>query len=414
MIRVVRMTASGLVVVLAGTILAGCSTGSSTSGGGSGTGSGDASFPPCLVPNEPVALAVGVRSNNPIPSLSQPGQPVVAAMNSAITEKKQVSIVRIDGNPSIVFSAAFKPTGANSQARKVDQDTYINAVNAVLAGTAQQTTDIKAQTPQADVLTALTDAAGVVPKGGNVIVMDSGLQTVAPLDFTTGLLSDDPRTIADYMKSAGELPDLTGRHVYFAGLGWTAPPQPALGNPYRRKVVDIWKQIAKAAGASCVAIDPTPDTAAAASGLPAVSVVTPPPLPQPPVSCSTTVLDDANHVGFDFASTTFRDPTGARGTLRQLAHVMVKTGESVVLTGSTSSEGSNGFNRRLSLRRARAVEAVLREVGVPAGRITTHGDGSHLPGRLNDRGPGGRLLIGPAIQNRKVVAKLTGKGCPAS
>ena len=412
MIRVLRVTAGGLAILTAAAMLAGCSAGSGTSSNASSVGGGSASFPQCLVPNEPVALAVGVRSNNPTPSLSQPGQPVLAAMKSAIGVHKQITIVRIDGNPSIIFSQAFAPTGENSQAIKVDEDTYINNVNQVLAGTTQAATDIKAQTPQADVLTALTEAAGAVPAGGNVIVMDSGLQTVAPLDFATGLLSDDPQTIVDYMKSAGELPNLTGRHVYFVGLGWTASPQPSLGIPYSKKVIEIWEQIAKVADASCVAINPTPDTASAVPGLPTVSIVTPPPLPQPPVACSATVLNDANHVGFGFASTTFRDPSGARTTLRQLADVMLKTGESVTLTGSTSSEGSDQFNLALSLQRAEAVKAVLMQLGVPASRITTYGDGSHLPGRLNDRGANGQLLIGPAIQNRKVVAKLTGKGCP--
>ena len=90
---------------------------------------------------------------------------------------------------------------------------------------------------------------------------------------------------------------------------------------------------------------------------------------------------------------------------------MLNTGESLTLTGSTSSEGNAAHNQDLSLRRADAVQAVLVQLGVPASRITTFGDGSHLPGRLNDIGQNGQLLIGPAIKNRKVVAKLTGHGC---
>jgi len=62
-------------------------------------------------------------------------------------------------------------------------------------------------------------------------------------------------------------------------------------------------------------------------------------------------------------------------------------------------------------RRADAVKAVLVQLGVAAGRIATVGDGSHLPGRVNDRGPHGQLLVGPAILDRKVVAKLTGPKC---
>ena len=245
-------------------------------------------------------------------------------------------------------------------------------------------------------------------------MMDSGLQTTEPLDFGTGLLGDAPQSIVEYLRQANELPSLRGRHVYFVGLGWTASPQPALDIANRKKVVAIWEQIAKAGGASCVKIDPTTNTRNAVPNRPPVAIVTPPPPPGPLQPCSVINLGDNNHVGFDFNSTTFRDPSGAQATLRQLADLIIKSGERVTLIGSTSSEGSNEYNQRLSLRRANAVKAVLVRLGVPASRITAIGDGSHLPGRVNDRGPSGHLLIGPAIEDRKVVAKLAGSKCPGN
>jgi outer membrane protein OmpA-like peptidoglycan-associated protein len=254
-------------------------------------------------------------------------------------------------------------------------------------------------------------AASEVPAGGDVVMIDSGVQTKEPLNFATGLLSDDPQTIVEYLKRAHELPDLAGKQVYFFGLGWTASPQPSLGISYRSKVVQIWQAIAHAAGAKCVGVDQNANTKAAVPNLPAVSLVHPPKPLAPPVACSTTDLNDANHVGFVFDSTTFRDPAGARVTLRKLANVILNNDDSIKLTGSTSSEGSDAYNQVLSLHRAQAVRAELEQFGVPGSRITAFGDGSHLPGRVNDRGPNGQLLIGPAIQNRKVVAKLTGPKC---
>jgi outer membrane protein OmpA-like peptidoglycan-associated protein len=398
-------------VLLAGAALAGCSSGNpSNSGdqggiGGIGGGTGTTS---CLVPNAPVAVGIGARSNDPQPVLTDA---VKSAMNSAVNARVAVTIIRIDGNPAIVYNQAFNPTGANTQSVKAEYNTYVNGLNQVLAGTPQQSTDIRAQVSQVNVLQALAIAAGEVGPGGNVIIMDSGLQTTAPLNFTTGLLGDDPKTITSFLQNAHELPDLTGRHVEFVGLGWTASPQQQLSIADRSKVSDIWYDIATAAGASCVALDQTPDTNSALSGRPPVSVVVPPPPQQPPAKCSVTNLDDANNVGFEFASTAFRDPTGAMTTLRQLASVIMRSGESVTLTGATSSEGSDSYNTQLSLERAKRVAAALMNLGVPASRITTFGDGAHLPGRLNDRAPNGQLLIGPAIQNRKVVAKLSGNGC---
>ena len=392
------------VAVLAGPVLAGCGGGGSTSGQ-------TAAMPACLAPKAPVALAIGVRSNSAQPILTNS---VKDATNSAINANLAVSIIRLDGDPKVVFSQAFRPSGANNQARKSEYNAYIGTVNGILAGTAQPSTDIRAHAPEVNILQGLSIAAGEVPPGGNVIVMDSGLQTTSPLNFATGLLNDDPQTIVSFLKNANpsELPDLSGRHVEFIGLGWTASPQPGLSIAYRTKVQEIWQDIASAAGASCVAVDPTPDTNSGLSGLPLVTVVTPPPTPEPPVRCSVTNLDDANNVGFDYDSTQFRNPSGARATLGKLANVILGARESVMLTGSTSSEGSDAHNQWLSLQRAIAVKNILVELGVPASRIAAKGDGSHLPGRLNDTGPNGQLLIGPAIQNRKVVAKLTGAGCP--
>jgi OOP family OmpA-OmpF porin len=403
MMKLAPTVAIGVTALLATAVLTGCGN-----SGHNGSPPSSGAMPACLVPQRPVALAIGVRSNNPMPYLPTS---IGNLVDTAISAHQTVTFVRLDGNPAVVFSQAFGPQGSNTETRQVEYNDYIDNVREILAGTSQPATDIRAQTGQANVLGALAVAAGEVPAGGDVVVIDSGLQTVEPLNFADDLLSADPQTIVDYLRRGSELPDLSGKHVYFFGLGWTAPPQPSLGINYRKKISQIWTEIADAAGASCVAIDPTPNTQAAVPGLPAVSIVTPPPPPPPLVPCATVTLDDANHLGFEFNSTTFRDPAGARATLRKLANLMLDTDESVTLTGSTSSEGSAQHNQVLSLQRAQEVKSVLVQLGVPGSRITTIGDGAHLPGRLNDRGPNGQLLIGPAIKDRKVVAKLRGKKC---
>lgn len=392
---------ASVAAILAGVVLTGC--------GGSATTSGSTARLSCLTPGAPVGAAIGERSNSPSPNLTSQ---VLTAMNSAVSAHKTIAVVRIDGSPTVVYNQAYQPSGANSQSQKQSYNAYISNLKTVLNGTGQPSTDVRAQVPQADVLKALNVAASEVPSGGNVIVMDSGLQTTAPLDFATGLLSDDPQTIVSYLRQQKELPALSGRHVEFVGLGYTASPQPALGIAYENRINQIWDAIASAGGASCVVNDREANTNEAVSGRPQVTVMTPPPLPKPPIKCSVTNLDDANKVGFKLGTTTFRSPAGARTTLSKLANVMTSSGESVTLTGATSSEGSDSLNQRLSLERAEAVKTVLVQEGVPASRITTRGDGSHLPGRLNDRGRNGQLLIGAAIQNRKVVARLTGSGCP--
>ena len=53
-------------------------------------------------------------------------------------------------------------------------------------------------------LEALAVGAGEAGSGGDVIIMDSGLQTTSPLNFTTGLLADDPETIASFLFSRSQ------------------------------------------------------------------------------------------------------------------------------------------------------------------------------------------------------------------
>jgi outer membrane protein OmpA-like peptidoglycan-associated protein len=406
--QILGRTAAAGAALLAGTVLGGC-------GGGQPAASGGGDFPNanCMTSGAPVALAIGARSNSPAPNLSSLDN---SLLTSAAKAQQQITVVRLDGSPQPVFNQAYIPRGANPGAQKKSYNDYISNLNQVLAGTSNPETDIRAEAAQANDIQALDVAASDLQHagGGNLLMLDSGLQTMAPLDFTTGLLGDDPETIASYLKGANELPHLKGIHVEFSGLGWTASPQASLGGAYQNKMVQIWTAIADAAGAKCVAVDPAvPNSPSALSGLPPVSVVSMPKPADPPGRCSTTDLDDANNVGFDYDSTKFRDPSGARVTLQKLASVITSTGESVTLTGATSSEGTDAYNKTLSLERAQAVQATLTQLEVPASRITTTGDGSHLPGRLNDRGPNGQLLIGPAIQNRKVVAKLSGSSCPS-
>lgn len=395
-----RVFVIGAVIAAAGGLSSGC-------GLFSASAPPVAAPPPCLALKAPVALVVGARSNSPAPALTSA---VATVLNSAVDASKTVTLVRLDGQPKIVFSQAPVP-GGTALSRDRNRQEYLTTLNRILAGTAQAATDIRAQVPQADVLDALALAASTVPVGGDVIVMDSGLQTTEPLDFRTGLLSDDPQPIVELLRQVGELPDLHGRHVYFTGLGWTASPQPQLSIADRSKVIKIWNQIAKAAGASCVAIDQAVSAKSAIPGLPPVALVSPPPLPTSIVSCSVVRLGDSNHLGFILNSATFSDPAAARMTVRQLADLILRTDESIGLTGSTSSEGSDHYNYLLSLNRANAVKNLLIQFGVPPSHITTKGDGAHLPGRVNDVGPNGQLLIGPAIENRVVIAKLSGTRC---
>lgn len=354
----------------------------------------------CAPAGAPLAMAVGARANSPSPDISAEG----ALINGAARARKRITLIRIDGSPQPAYGGAFTTTDTTSGAVQNDLNTYLARIEAVFTG------PIHARAGGADVLGALTMAAQSTSPGGNVVVIDSGLQTVAPLDFRKGgLLAASPGDVVTFLRKQHLLPDLNGRHVILAGFGNTAAPQPRLDLAQRRNVADIWRQIALAAGAACVRLDTHPNGSPAVTGVPPVAIV---PVPKPPTirACGTTILNADNHVNFVANKAIFIDPGGARATLAQLADKLRNGGQRVELIGSTATWGPVESRIVLSERRAAAVKRELVSLGIAASRIHTQGDGSSWPGRVPDIGAGGVLLPGPAAADRAVIAQLT---CPA-
>jgi OmpA-OmpF porin, OOP family len=347
----------------------------------------------------PLAVAIGARSNVPDESGSLP--PVVTSLlMSAATGKRPISLIRIDGQPKIFTPPTFTTDAQNAPARQQDLNDYLNAeISPILHK------QIRAQVPQADVLTALDLAASATAPDGNIVVVDSGLSTTGPLNYTQpGLLMAPPSDVVKFLRQKNLLPQLSGRHVLLSGFGYTADPQPRLNQAQRNSVINQWVAIIKAGG-GCVSVDQAPNTASDLPGLPSVAIVTPPPTPTFS-NCGTIALEDAGSVGFFVGSSKFRDPSAAAATLHNLADKLKQGSEHIILIGSTSSEGSDQMNNSLSQSRAKAVETVLVSMGISMSRITIHGEGSHWPGRVNDQGPGGVLLPGPAEQDREVIVQL--------
>lgn len=345
----------------------------------------------------PLALVIGARSNVPDPSLPTLVTPLVEA---AARDGQQISLITIDGQPKINKLPVFSSNAQNSAALQQDLNNYLNYyVNPILQG------KIHAQVPQADVLTALDLATAAAGPDGNIIVVDSGLQTVAPLEYQVpGVLTAPSSDVVAFLEQEHLIPDLSGRHVLLSGFGYTASPQPALDLAEQNNLISQWVAIVKAGG-GCVTVNTQPNTGAEIAGLPPVSIVTPPVTPVFS-NCGTFSLTDADYVGFIAGTATFRDPSAAEARLRQLAAKLKQGTEHITLIGSTSTEGGDAINIPLSLKRAQAVAKVLESLGIPASRITTVGDGSHWPGRVNDIGPSGVLLLGPAEQDNEVIVQL--------
>jgi outer membrane protein OmpA-like peptidoglycan-associated protein len=345
----------------------------------------------------PLTIVVGERSN--VPSIQFPSA-VTSLLNTAATDREPVTLIRIDGKPKVFPVAPFSTSDVSSGAIQQDIRNYVNGVIQILTGS-----HLHAAAPQADVLGALSLAAEATPAGGNIVVIDSGLQTAGQLMYQNpGVLMSPPSDVVKFLRAGNLIPRLSGRHVLLYGFGYTAAPQAALDQPERENVAAQWKAIV-AAGGACVTVNTTPNTNPEMAGLPAVSTVL---LPAPPIfkTCGTTVLSNDGSVGFNDGNASFRDPAAARSTLSKLASALKRGTEPITLIGSTSTEGGDAINYPLSTRRAAAVQSVLMSLGVSGSRIKVIGEGAHYPGRVPDVGPDGQLLLAQAEQDREVIVQL--------
>jgi OOP family OmpA-OmpF porin len=103
---------------------------------------------------------------------------------------------------------------------------------------------------------------------------------------------------------------------------------------------------------------------------------------------------------FDFDRTGLR-PEGAAALLQMLEQAKGTNIEEIRVEGHTDAVGSEGYNLKLSVRRAEAVKEFLVQQGVPANAIKTEGFGETQPVANNATREG-------RAQNRRVTVELIG------
>lgn len=369
--------------------------------GGCGTSSSAApqAAPGCPATHGPVAFAVGGRANTPAVS----GTPALSAVvQSAASNEATVTLIDTGGRPTAhgQFELVLKSQNDSARAQEAQRN----------AGTlAQRVMQVAASSPEANPLEALNLAAEAVrsaaggARGGTIVLVDSGLQTTGALDYTqNGMLAASPQDVVKALSASGQLPDLAGVTVHLVGIGQAVAPQQPLDAGARHDVQAHWQALVEGAGASCFDFDDTPRTAPPAGSLPEVTTI---PIPvvtnQIPTVSSPRVLRE--EVSFNSDSAEYVNPERAQAALRPIADWMKQSGVAITLTGTTATDGTAEGRKRLSLMRADAVKASLVALGADATRITTKGVGTEHPSHVDDLGPNGELLPGPAAQNRLVI-----------
>src|SRR5512138_1898418 len=70
----------------------------------------------------PVTLAIGARANSPTPVLPPA---VVGLMREAAKQSQTISLVRVDGSPTVAFQGTFRTDAANDVARRSELDAFL-------------------------------------------------------------------------------------------------------------------------------------------------------------------------------------------------------------------------------------------------------------------------------------------------
>ena len=280
-----------------------------------------------------------------------------------------------------------------------------------LGGFRKAFADTRAAAAEADVLSALSLAGRQTTPGGTVIMLDSGLQTVAPLDFRqSDLLLAEPADIVEYLRSQQLLPMLEGRRLIMLGLGEVAAPQAKLDQRLIDRVTAIWRAVGEAAGACVEDIQGLGGReSTSVTAVPPVGLV-PLPAPVPPRGrCDEFVLDGRNNVGFTPGTTTFRNESDARAEIQKIVDLAVNDVQRVEVIGTTARQGTRAYQIDLANARAQKVADIMAERGIDRSRMTAvTGVGSFSDYYTEDGGPG-TLNPGKAEQNRRVIVKLV---CP--
>ncbi len=342
----------------------------------------------------PMAVVAGGRSNMPAPSVAALGrylEPVARA-------GEEVSVVDSGADPGVLGGVDFTATAQNPVAAEREIGMAADRLRTGIEG-------VRATAPGADPLRALDLAARQIHGSsteGTVVMADSGLQTEGVLDFTRrGMLRAEPKDLVSGLAEAGQLPDLSGIRVFLVGIGDTSAPQEPLDTASRRQLAEQWVAIVEAAGASCVGVDERPVTGPPPVGAPAVAVVRVPEVTA--LMPAESVVLDGESVAFVSDSAQLRDAEFAKAQLADVARYLQESGESVLLTGTTATDGTPSGRRALSLQRAQTVKAVLVELGVPAEHIRTRGVGTDHPEHIQDLDAQGRLIPAKAARNRTVL-----------
>ena len=324
----------------------------------------------------------------------------------------QVATVLADGSPQqralgwVDFSKAVFEADREKSLNRALGKIRITYSCSVMSREQNQTA-IKT-TPGADYLAALAMTAGTFTHPGSersIVVLGNGLQDLGQVDLTKGLPQDSSaaKSVADTLKAAGALPDLTGVKVYWFGLGQVDGVKQKPLHPIASKALEtLWTELIKAAGGELVKVVktiPYADPVSTSVQAKAIEVPAPP--------CVFMLTSDD---GFNFKpdSADFLDAAKAKQGADNMAAEIAKSncsGPLYVVGYAASGVDKRDYNaaaaakvKSISATRAIAFKGLLEKAGV-AIKLVPVGAGK---GPTNDWDLSGKFIEEMGKQNRFV------------
>lgn len=350
-----------------------------------------------LEPPEQITIAATATSAEPTPT--------VAGMKALLTEYADGSLDPGDGQVTVVTADTLEAVDLTPM-RGDDVENALNKRTAQieerLEGLEAVVSVLAATSDGLDVIGTLDRALESTAPGGTVVLLTSGLSTVAPLDLTqAGDWIGNPEAIIEGTDTA-DLPDAKEKGIVFVGVGQSYPGngQTPAGPAARAALETILLGICEKAGAaSCTIMDGIIGTGAPSSTN-TVPVID---FDQVDTACAGEISLDADII-FDGDSSILKDE--ATPLLKPVADSLTQCTTTVVQATGYTADIDCDFNgavgAELAIGRATAVLERLRELGTPADAIGAAENGGHL---INNC-PGGVYDPTLAQSNRSVMLSI--------
>lgn len=359
-------------------------------------------------PPQALSLLLGVHMCSKELNLRSPV--ITDKVTNTILNYGFISIISIDGNPSVISADSYDipEQFKNAAKTKLESDAEKKAKNLLLS-----LSNVEADDPEVDTFEAIRLACrslAMAPEGSvkTLVVADTGWSTTGLMNFGNNLLEGEPDAIAEMLLEKDALPDLSGVTVYWTQMGDVATPEEKLSPAQVKKLGNIWRAVIEKAGGTFILSESLPNSGAIGGGLPEVT----------PISHDTEMpveirVDNKSQLSFDSPqffseeqiqfigdSDEYMNEEEAMRSIEPVASYMKeKTDFILLLVGTTAGDEDTVYSKELSFKRAEAVKRSLIECGIDEMRIVTCGLGSADPWHIYGVGTSSTL----ASQNRKVV-----------